>query len=166
LDVDSAPVTRWINLLKQKNIVVDPTLNVYEGKFGQRGGTSRLYYEVMLRMLKRLYDEGVTLVVGSDGPQSPGASLEREIEIWVSAGIPASKVLQAATIGAARVMKVDGQIGSISVGKKADLVLIDGDPTRNIADLRKCRIVIKRGTVYNSPDIQRTISTTSGRWFR
>ena len=159
LDVDSELVRHWIKSLKQKGIVIDPTMNVYEDKYGKAPGTSQRYYQTMVRMLKRLYDEGVPLVVGSDGPRSPGVSLQREMEIWVSAGIPPPKVFQAATIGAARVMHVDAETGSIRVGKKADLVLVDGDPTKNIADVRKCLIVIKRGTVYKSADLRACHST-------
>jgi imidazolonepropionase-like amidohydrolase len=154
LDVDSKPVSRWIGLLKQKGIVIDPTMNVFEDKYGKAGDTPRMYYRAMLRMLRRLYDEGVLLVVGSDGPRAPGASLHREMEIWVQAGIPAAKVLQAATIGAARVMHVDAETGSIRVGKKADLVLIDGNPTQDIGDVRKCRIVIRGGTGYKRADLR------------
>jgi len=165
LDVDSPAVTEWIQLLKRKGIVIDPTLNVYEAKYGKRGGTSQAYYEVMLRMLKRLYDEGVPLVAGSDGPRDPGASLHREMEIWTNAGIPAPKVLQVATIGAARVMKLDGQIGSIRAGKRADVVLVDGDPTLRIDDVRKCRLVIKKGTIYHCADLEHESSTSFERWF-
>jgi imidazolonepropionase-like amidohydrolase len=154
LDIDAEPVMQWILSLKQKGIVIDPTLNVYKDKYGKRGGISRRYYQTMLRMLKRLFDEGVPLVVGSDGPRAPGAALHREMEIWVSAGIPAANVLAAATIGAARVMHLDAQTGSIRAGKKADLILVDGDPTQNIGDIRHCQIVIKRGTFYKCADLR------------
>jgi len=110
-------------------------------------------------MLKCLYDEGIPLVVGTDGPQSPEVSLHREMEIWANAGIPAQKVLQFATIGATRVMKVDRETGSIRVGKKADLILVDGDPTQNIGDARKCRIVVKDGVVYRSADLYKAASS-------
>jgi imidazolonepropionase-like amidohydrolase len=80
------------------------------------------------------------------------------MELWVSAGIPAAKVLQIATSGAARVMKVDGETGSIRVGKQADLVLVDGDPTRSIRDARKCQIVVKGGMVYRSADLYQAAS--------
>jgi imidazolonepropionase-like amidohydrolase len=158
VDVDSEKVTAWINKIKDSGIVVDPTMNVYEEKYGKRGGVSASYYQTMLRMLKRLHDRGVPLVVGSDGPRSPGISLHREMEIWVSAGIPAPKVLQLATIGAARVMKVDLDAGSIRVGKQADLVLVEGDPTRTIRDARKCRIVVKGGVIYQCADLSRAAS--------
>ena len=83
IDVDSASVTAWIKMLKQKGIAVDPTMNVFEDKYGKHDGPPQRYYRNMLRMLKRLYDDGVPLVIGTDGPRSPGASLHREMEIWV-----------------------------------------------------------------------------------
>jgi adenine deaminase len=66
----------------------------------------------------------------------------------VDAEIPAPKVLQIATLGAACVMKHDGQLGSIAPGKLADLVIIDGNPTVNIHDLRNVITVIKDGNVF------------------
>jgi imidazolonepropionase-like amidohydrolase len=86
--------------------------------------------------------------------------------IWTSAGIPAGTVLETATIGAARVMKLDGEIGSIRAGKRADLILVDGDPIRRIEDMRKRRVVIKQGTIYPSTDLERESTTTFGRLFR
>jgi imidazolonepropionase-like amidohydrolase len=86
-----------------------------------------------------------------------GFDLARELELYVEAGIPAPKVLQIATLGAARVMKHDGQMGSIEPGKLADLVIIDGDPTVNIHDLRNVVTVIKDGNVFDSREVQRAI---------
>ena len=60
-------------------------------------------------------------------------------------------------------MKVDGETGSIRVGKKADLVLVDGDPTVNVEDVRRCEIVIKGGVVYHSSDLYRAASITPPR---
>jgi imidazolonepropionase-like amidohydrolase len=60
-------------------------------------------------------------------------------------------VLALATIGSAQVMGVERKTGSIAVGKQADLVLVDGDPLRDMADLRKTELVVCRGLVYD-PD--------------
>jgi len=157
LDLHSDSVSRFIDLLKQKDSVVDPTLNVFEAKYGGHAEFQK-YYSAMTGMLKRLYDAGIALVVGTDAPRSPGVSLHREMEIWVAAGIPAPMVLQMATIGAARVMSVDAEIGSVRAGKKADLALIDGDPINSISDIRKCKVVVKDGAVYISEDVRRAVS--------
>jgi imidazolonepropionase-like amidohydrolase len=105
-------------------------------------------FSAMLRMLKKLYDSGVPIVAGTDG--TAGFELHRELENYVAAGIPPAKVLQLATLGAARVMKHDGETGSIVPGKAADLILVDGDPTTHISDIRRVVLVIKGGAVYDA----------------
>jgi hypothetical protein len=100
------------------------------------------------RMLKRLYDAGVTLVPGTDN--IPGLSLHGELEIYERAGIPASAVLQIATIVPARVMKDDKDYGSIAVGKIADLAIVSGRPAEKITDLRRTERVVRAGRVYDS----------------
>jgi imidazolonepropionase-like amidohydrolase len=110
--------------------------------------TDQLYrasYANFVRMVKKLYDSGVTEVAGTD--LGKGYSLHRELEIYNAAGIPAPKVLQMATLTAAQIMKRDSELGSIATGKLADMILVDGDPTANISDIRKIETVIKGGAV-------------------
>ena len=101
----------------------------------------------LLKMVKLLYDSGVTLVAGTD--DLAGFTLHRELEYYVEAGIPAPKVLQIATLGAARVMKHDQERGSVTPGKLADLILVDGDPSAKISDIRRVVTVIKDGVTYD-----------------
>ena len=105
-------------------------------------------YKAMLRMLKLLYDSGQPIVAGTDA--IAGFALHRELEDYVTAGIPAPKVLQLATLGAARVMKHDRETGSIAPQKAADLILVDGDPATTISDIRRVVTVIKAGTLYDA----------------
>ena len=100
------------------------------------------------RMLKRLYDAGVTVVPGTDNV--PGLSLHGELEVYERAGIPAPAVLQIATIVPARVMKDDKDYGSIARGKVADLAIVDGRPAERITDLRRTERVVRAGRVYES----------------
>jgi imidazolonepropionase-like amidohydrolase len=102
----------------------------------------------MKQMLKKLYDAGVPIVPGTDGS---ALLYSRELELYVEAGIPAADVLHMATLGAARVAKLDGVTGSIAPGKRADLVLIDGDPLQKISDIRRTVLVIKGGVIYDAP---------------
>ncbi len=111
----------------------------------------RRSYDALLRMLKRLYDGGVPMVAGTDA--TAGLMLHRELELWVQAGIAPARVLQVATLGAARIAKADGDLGSIEPGKKADLLLVAGNPAQNISDIRRCRIVIKDGVEFHSSDL-------------
>ncbi|MBV9960295.1 MAG: amidohydrolase family protein, partial [Acidobacteria bacterium] len=111
--------------------------------------------KALLRMIKMLYDAGVPLVAGTDS--MPGFALHRELELYVEAGIPASEVLRLATIGAARVMKRDGELGSVAPGKLADLILVDGNPTARISDIRRVSLVVKDGNVYQTAALYKSI---------
>lgn len=108
----------------------------------------RKSYAAFLKMLKRLHDAGVTVVAGTDS--LAGFTLPRELEIYQEAGIPAGEVLRIATLGAATVMKKDAELGSIEAGKLADVVLVDGDPTVDVASVRRVQTVIKDGRIYDT----------------
>ena len=113
----------------------------YRDAFGQMKG-----------IVKAMYDAGVPIVAGTDnGPV--GFQLLRELELYVQAGIPAPQVLKLATIGSARVMHHEADRGSIAVGKVADVVLVDGDPTTNISDVRKTVLVVKDGVRFDPKEL-------------
>ena len=119
-------------------------------------GKDALYrdsFEALLKMVARLERSGIPIVAGTDA--MAGFSLHRELELYVRAGIPAPRVLQIATLGAARVMKRDADLGSIEPGKLADLVLVDGDPASKISDVRRVETVVKGGVLYRSADLYR-----------
>jgi len=127
----------------------------YEGGLPVPSGMDQRYrdsYAAMLHMVKAMYDAGVPIVAGTDeGPA--GFTLFREFELYVQAGIPADRVLQLATIGAARIMHHDDERGSIATGKLADLLLVDGDPTVRISDIRHTHLVLKNGLVYHPAEL-------------
>jgi imidazolonepropionase-like amidohydrolase len=112
-------------------------------------------YQQMLKMAKTFYDAGIPLVAGTDA--LAGFSLHRELEIYEQAGIPAPKVLQLATLGAARVMRRDSELGSVAPGKLADVILVDGDPSAHMSDIRKVKTVVKDGIVYQSSDLYQSL---------
>ena len=99
-------------------------------------------------MTKKMYDAGIPILAGTDA--TAGIMLHRELELEVEAGIPPAKALQIATINAARVLKQEAELGSIAPGKRADLLLVEGNPSEHISDIRRCRMVLKNGTVYDS----------------
>jgi imidazolonepropionase-like amidohydrolase len=109
-------------------------------------------YEAMLQMTKRMYDAGIPILAGTDST-APGIMLHRELELEVRAGIPPEKALQIATYNAARLLKQEKQLGSIAPGKQADFVLVEGNPAENIGDIRRCRLVMKNGTLYKSDEL-------------
>jgi hypothetical protein len=180
LDLNSEQVRSFVQLLKDRNVVVDPTLAVFEGLFTDRPGKISTSYAAIadrlppqvrrgflvgglpvpegkdaryhesqvatLRMTKLLYDSGITIVPGTDG--LPGFTLHRELELYAQAGISAPEVLRIATLGAARVARRDQELGSITPGKLADMVLVAGDPAQRIGDIRRPSLVIKDGAFY------------------
>jgi imidazolonepropionase-like amidohydrolase len=102
-------------------------------------------------MTKRMYDAGIPILAGTDA--IAGIMLHRELELEVQAGIPPAKSLQIATFNAARLLKQEKELGSIAEGKRADFLMVDGNPAEHISDIRRCRLVMKNGTLYNSGDL-------------
>src|SRR5262249_19695228 len=112
-------------------------------------------FQACLAMVKALYDEGIPIVAGTDS--IAGFVLHRELENYVRAGIPAPDVLRIATLGSARVMKVAKDRGTLAPAKLADLILVDGDPTVRISDIRRITLVVKDGVVYDPAKLYEAI---------
>lgn len=113
---------------------------------GAKLAAYRAAWRRMLELTLALHRAGVPLLAGTD--YVAGVALHREIELYVEAGIPALEALRIATWNGARSMRATGDSGSIEAGKRADLVLIDGDPSQRIADIRRASLVWKAGTAY------------------
>jgi imidazolonepropionase-like amidohydrolase len=71
--------------------------------------------------------------------------VQRELELWVQAGIPPAVALQAATYNAARLLRADKQIGSIQQGNDADLLVVDGNPLEDITATERISLVVFKG---------------------
>src|SRR6266480_1763799 len=112
----------------------------------------------MLRLLKAIHDAGVTIIPGTDA--LAGYTLHHELELYVQAGIAPGEVLQMATWTPALVMGVNKDRGVIAPGKLADMILVDGDPTKNIRDINNITTVIKDGKVYDPADIEKALGIT------
>lgn len=98
--------------------------------------------------LIRAYRAGILLITGTDAGNMlviHGPTVQRELQLWVKAGIPAAVALQAATYNAAKVLRADNRIGSIQKGRDATLVLIDGDPLQDISNTERISQVMFRG---------------------
>jgi hypothetical protein len=115
-------------------------------------------FPAMLRLLKALHDAGVTIIPGTDA--LAGYTLHHELELYVQAGIPPAEVLRMATWTPALVMGVDKDRGVIAPGKLADMILVDGDPTKNIRDINNITTVIKGGKVYDPAAIEKALGIT------
>lgn len=105
-------------------------------------------------VLKVLQDRGIPIVAGTDGAL-PGYSLLREIELYVQAGLTPLQAIQAGSIVAARGLQLGDETGTIAQGKRADLVVLDGDPLANISNIRRTRFVITNGKMYEPAPLWR-----------
>ena len=184
LDLSSQPVRDFIALLKQRDIVIDPTVGTFEDMFLSRpkrpgpgfsaivdrfpptwqrqirsgsGGLParpdqealfRESYQKMVDFIGVLYRSGVRIVPGTDN--LAGMTLPRELELYVEAGIPPKDVLRIATFDSAAVMQRDKEYGRVAPGYVSDLILVDGDPTINMADIRKVHTTIRGDRLYNA----------------
>src|SRR5438067_2800360 len=113
----------------------------------------------MEEYVAKLRRSGVPIVAGTDGY---GMELVRELELYVYGGLTPAEALATATIAPARNVKIANRTGSIAVGKEADLLLVDGDPEKNIGDLRHVDKVMSDGVLMDG-DALREAAGFSGR---
>jgi hypothetical protein len=105
-------------------------------------------YAAMVQFIGHLYRAGIPLVAGTD-EYVVGLALHSELALYVQAGLTPSQALQVATLNGAKHSGTLHDRGSITPGKLADLVLVDGDPTKDIADLRRVALVITQGKLIS-----------------
>jgi imidazolonepropionase-like amidohydrolase len=111
----------------------------------------RKSYAKMVELVGRLHKARVPIVAGTDGW---GVELVRELEIYQQAGFTAAEALQSATILPARVVGADKRTGSIAVGKEADMMLVDGDPSKELGALRRVVTVVSDGYVMDADELR------------
>src|SRR2546423_810683 len=102
--------------------------------------------------LLKAWRAGVALVTGSDAGNFlvlHGPTVQREIELWVAAGIPVDVALQAATMNAAKLLRADARIGTIEKGKEATLLIVDGNPLQDVHALSAVSTVFMKGERVN-----------------
>jgi len=112
-------------------------------------------YAKMIEFTGRMYKAGIPLVAGTD--DIAGFTLQRELELYVEAGLTPSQVLQVATWNGARYARVLDDRGVITQGRRADLILVDGDPTKNISDIRKVALVVKGDVAYYPAEVHEAL---------
>ena len=105
-------------------------------------GTAAQSFERMKTFVRLAVEAGVPLLAGTDN-----VSLFDELEAYAEAGVANADILRAATINGARWLGRDAEFGTVEVGKRAHLILVDGDPLADIAELREIDLVIKDGVV-------------------
>lgn len=119
-----------------------------KGEAADQAEGLRMVLDVFLKITGALHKAGVPIVAGTD-VGVPGHTLHRELELYVKAGMTPLEAIQAATIVPARVMKLDNEVGSIEVGKRADLIVLDANPLDNISNTRKLRFVVTQGRLFD-----------------
>jgi hypothetical protein len=191
LDLSSKEVTAFMKQLKERKIVIDPTVSFFETMFvPQNGkpvptmaavadrlppelqrsfksggalevpnGQEAVYaasFQKMLEMIKLLHDNGITIVPGTD--DFVGFVLHKELENYSKAGTPNADVLKIATLQSAKVAGKEKEFGSLEPGKVADIIIIDGDPLRQMSDIRRVQTIIKGQDIYKSSALCEAIS--------
>jgi imidazolonepropionase-like amidohydrolase len=111
----------------------------------------------MVDLVRALHDARVPIVAGTDGS---GIELVRELELYQQAGFTPAEALQSATIVPARVVGADKRTGSIAVGKEADLVLVDGDVSKELGALRRVVTVVSDGYVMDADELRKAAGYT------
>jgi imidazolonepropionase-like amidohydrolase len=186
-EADSDEVKRTIAVLRDRKTVMDPTQSWNEllgraagtpiasfqpgvtkipqplqrvfdsaGAAGIDAATARARLERGLRVVRALHDAGVPVVAGTD-EGIPGHSVHREIELYVEAGLSPMEALQAATVVPARAMKLDGDLGTLERGKRADFVVLDANPLEQIRNIRRVRWTVTDGRVYDAASLWRSV---------
>lgn len=154
IDPDGEAAGKIIASMLDHKIGFDPTLSIQRIGDAARKSlsleefeTAQVSSERMAKFVARAYRSGVMILAGTDN-----GSLFDEMESYARAGIPAPAILQAATINGARWLGKDREFGSIEVGRRADLVLLDDNPTKDVRNLRRVAIVIKDGRIVARND--------------
>jgi len=128
-------------LMKEHNVALCPTLAIAAGANGER---KRVAFRAAL-------DAGVTIASGSDVGVFAHGDNARELEAMVNFGMPLVDVLRSATSVNARVLHMSDKIGAVKPGLWADVIAVEGDPTKDVGALRRVRFVMKGGGVYREP---------------
>ena len=138
---------------------------IYDRSIGKDSLTLERFNKNLI-WLKRFYDKGGKLVAGTDptgaGRTVAGYANQRTIEILVEAGFPLEDVIKICTLNGATYLEQQNTIGTIEVGKLADIILIDGDLKTDIKNIRNMEIVFKEGVGFNSQKLFESVKGKVG----
>jgi enamidase len=119
-----------------------------------------------MELERRFFEAGGLLLVGTDptgyGGVVAGHANLRALELLVEAGLSPLEAIRVATLNGARYLRVEDELGTIEVGKIADLVVVNGDPAADITDIRKIELVFKDGIGFDSKKLFASVRGTVG----
>jgi len=123
--------------------------------------------KVRNRLVKALHDNGARLLVGTDTPNPfviPGFSVLEEMQNFVRAGLTPYQAIKAGTRDAAEFFEASAEFGTVSIGKRADLILVEGNPLENIANLERRAGVMVRGRWMTTSDLQQQLNALAASY--
>ena len=152
VDLATPQAKALFKLIVERGVVVSPTLAVFERQRGDKN-TSDVHVRAFKQMeafVGLAKKAGAKVVVGShsDVPHATrGWAYQREMELLVESGLTPMEAIVAGTMENARYFRIDDRLGSIEVGKVADLILVEGDPLRDISNMRRIKRVMLNGVL-------------------
>ncbi len=185
LELDGARAKDLISTLQVHRTILDPTLALFEMNLhtnplnqlepgvdhvapqlrealdtppaaADKAAEANGWSQARQAILRALHVAGIPIVAGTD-QAIPGYSLHRELELYVEAGFTPLEALQAATIVAARAVGVEKESGSLEIGKRGDVLLLDADPLVDIHNTRAIWRTIAAGAVYDPAPLWRSV---------
>jgi len=116
--------------------------------------TYREAYRRQLAPTKLFADAGVPMMLGTEGGgQAPGQSIHQEFDELAKTGLSPLKIVQMTTVNPAKFLGRSATMGSIEVGKNADIVLVEGNPVESVQNLHRISGVVRAGFYYSQADL-------------
>ena len=161
-----APRQQVANYVAQKT-----NMNLQQRAAGQTPEIAAQYIALRRRALKAVADAGAPLLMGTDSPQLfmvPGFALHRELGIIADAGVSPYKILESGAKNVAQYvaeqLKQDGRFGTVAVGNRADLVLLEANPLQSVASLTKRAGVMVKGRWVPASEIERGLADLAAKY--
>ncbi len=154
--IDQEAVDDRLSAMHERNIILDATLVIFE-QLGQHSELTQIRYQLAKAMTQAAHKKGIPIAAGTDFPVRDFTTkpmLYRELELMVNeVGMTPIEALQTATLNGAKVLGIEKTHGEIAVGKTANLLVFDHDPTSDIKHLSSLAHVIKNGSfIYRGID--------------
>ena len=151
---------KTIQAIKERGtfVVPNPYTNAYMVERGPAGGyqpyqltKSKEILTLKMESLRRAIRAGLNVAFGTDSGVQPHGVAARQLPLFVDAGMTPTQALQAATVVNARLLRMEGKIGTLAPGAFADVIAVKGDPTKDVTALEKPILVVKDGEVHLRP---------------